>query len=232
MLLPIQATLETRMRKTAPTPRTRVRRSPEYAHYDRQALYDVIDAAHLCHIAFHDGNSVHSLPVACWRVGGYLHIHGSTGSRLMQSLCIGMEVSVSICHFDGLVLARSAFNHSMNYRSAVIYGCFTPINDETAKLEVLDHFMERLAPGRLHEIRNGNRKELGATIVLRLPLAESAVKIRTGGPIDDDKDMDLPAWAGVLPVVQMKLPAIAEPGLRVATPDYVQAWTAEAYKPA
>ncbi len=210
---------------TASSPRTKIRRIPENAAYDRETLYAIIDATYLCHIAFHDDNGTHCLPMACWRTGEYLYIHGSNGSRLMKQLAGGLEVSIAISHLDGLVLARSAFNHSMNYRSAVIYGQFQKIATEADKSTAMDAFMDKIAIGRKNEARGGSQQELGATIVLRIPLNEAAAKVRSGPPIDDEKDLHIQAWTGVLPIVAQHVTPIAEAGNDVAEPEYVLLWT-------
>ena len=195
---------------TSSTDRTRVRRVAHRAHYDRTTLHAILDEAYVCHIAFADEHGVHCIPTACWREGNHLYIHGSNGSRMLKLAASGAQVCVTVTHLDGLVLARSAFNHSMNYRSAVIYGAFEVVPDEQ-KPAVLDAFMEVLAPGRSRQARPGNAKELAATTVLRIPLDEAACKVRVGGPKDDAEDLDLPVWAGVE----------AAPA---GTPDYVQEW--------
>jgi nitroimidazol reductase NimA-like FMN-containing flavoprotein (pyridoxamine 5'-phosphate oxidase superfamily) len=206
-----------------PSDRTRIRRSPERAKYDQETLYQIIDAAYLCHIAFYDGTSTHCIPTACWRSGEHLYIHGSTGGRLMKLLSKGVEASVAITHLDGLVLARSAFNHSMNYRSAVIYGQFEQVLTEADKSAALDALMDKIAIGRKEEVRPGNSKEIAATIMLRVSLTEAAAKVRSGGPIDDEKDMQIGAWAGVLPLEQVQTTPVPD-GKYAAIPAYVREW--------
>ncbi|MBN3815988.1 pyridoxamine 5'-phosphate oxidase family protein, partial [Paraburkholderia sp. Se-20369] len=166
-----------------PSPRTRIRRVAHLGHYDRATLDSIVDAAYLCHVAFADAHGTHCIPTACWREGDHLYIHGSNGSRMLKLAATGAPVCVAITHLDGLVLARSAFEHSMNYRSAVIYGTFEAV-EGPAKAAALDTFMERLAPGRSREVRPGSANELAATTVLRIALAEAACKVRTGGPDD------------------------------------------------
>ncbi|MDR7307304.1 pyridoxamine 5'-phosphate oxidase family protein [Rhodoferax saidenbachensis] len=206
----------------APTDRTRVRRIAENAHYDRATLHAIIDAAYLCHLAFADEKGTHCIPMACWREGEYLYIHGSNGGRLLKLLQKGTQACVTITHLDGLVLARSAFNHSMNYRSAMVYGVFERVEDKRA---ALDAFMQHLAPGRQHEARPGSDKEFAATTVMRISLDEAACKVRSGGPVDDEEDMAHPAWAGVLPFVVMHTPPVVDPVCGIAPPAYVQGWT-------
>jgi len=205
-----------------PTVRTRVRRVAHRGHYDRTTLHAILDEAYVCHVAFADELGVHCIPTACWREGDHLYIHGSNGSRMLKLAGSGAQVCVTVTHIDGLVLARSAFNHSMNYRSAVIYGAFEVVPD-AQKPVVLDTFMDVLAPGRSQQVRPGNAKELAATTVLRIPLDEAACKIRTGGPKDDAEDLDLPVWAGVLPMALLPLSPVVD-AAPAGTPDYVQEW--------
>ncbi|WP_370152893.1 pyridoxamine 5'-phosphate oxidase family protein [Ferrovibrio sp.] len=181
-----------------PSPRSRVRRVADRGHYDAATLHAILDAAHVCHVGFvQDGQPV-VIPTACWREGDHLYIHGSTKSRMAMALAEGIPACVTVTLLDGLVLARSAFHHSMNYRSVVAFGRFEKL-DDAAKLAALEAFTEHLAPGRWAEIRGPNRQEFKATMVLRLPLTEASAKIRRGPPKDDAEDMALPVWAGVLP---------------------------------
>jgi nitroimidazol reductase NimA-like FMN-containing flavoprotein (pyridoxamine 5'-phosphate oxidase superfamily) len=204
-----------------PSDRTRVRRIPELAHYDRATLHAIVDAAYLCHVAFTDDKGTHCIPTACWREGEYLYIHGSNGGRLVKQLLGGTQVCVTLTHLDGLVLARSAFNHGMNYRSAMVYGVFEPVADKRAALDVL---MDKIVPGRKSEVRPGSDKEFAATTVLCIALTEAACKVRSGGPNDDEGDMARPVWAGVLPMVLQAAPAVTDPQCSVAAPDYVRQW--------
>jgi nitroimidazol reductase NimA-like FMN-containing flavoprotein (pyridoxamine 5'-phosphate oxidase superfamily) len=205
-----------------PSDRSRIRRVADRARYDRETVHAIVDAAYVCHVSFSDAKGVHCIPTACWREDDHLYIHGSNGSRLLKRLLDG-EVCVTITHVDGLVLARSAFNHSMNYRSVVVHGRFEPVPAEH-KVEALHRLMDHIAAGRRHEARPGDASELAATTVLRLPLAESSAKVRTGGPEDDEADMALDVWAGVLPL----LTVCGEPqrdGLDDGVvPAYVKAW--------
>ncbi|MDZ7920989.1 pyridoxamine 5'-phosphate oxidase family protein [Rhodoferax sp.] len=215
--------MTTTTKPTAPSDRTRVRRIAENAHYDATTLHAILDAAYVCHVAFVDDKGTHCIPTACWREGEHLYIHGSNGGRLIKLLAQGTQACVTVTHIDGLVLARSAFNHSMNYRSAMVYGQFEKVDDKAA---ALDTFMRHLAPGREHEARPGNDKELAATTVMRISLAEAACKVRTGGPNDDEDDMVVAAWAGVLPLVQQRGVPVADPRCTVPAPAYVQQWAA------
>ncbi|WP_010094858.1 pyridoxamine 5'-phosphate oxidase family protein [Burkholderia ubonensis] len=211
---------------TSPSARTRIRRITKLGRYDRATLHAIVDAAYVCHVAFADEHGVHCIPTACWRDGDHLYIHGSNGSRMLKLATDGAQVCVTITHLDGLVLARSAFEHSMNYRSAMIYGAFDAVEGE-AKAAALETFLERLAPGRSREVRPGDANELAATTVLRIPLEEAACKVRSGGPEDGEDDLSLPVWAGVLPLaLQPQAPVVdAAP---TGTPEYVKQWRVHA----
>ncbi len=211
---------------TAPTERTRVRRNAKAASHDRTTLHAIIDAAWLCHVAFHDGDSTHSIPTACWREGEHLYIHGSNGGRLTKLLMQGVQACVAIAHLDGLVMARSAFSHSMNYRSAMIYGRFEAVDDEAAKRASMAAFIDKVAPGRQADVRPGSDKEFAATTVMRIALTEAACKVRTGGPNDDAEDMGIRAWTGVLPMAMVRQAPVADAGCSAVTPAYVAAWDA------
>lgn len=206
---------------TAPSDRTRIRRTAQNADYDRATLHAILDAAYVCHLAFADEKGSHCIPTACWREGEYLYIHGSNGSRLIKLLAKGTQACVTVTHVDGLVLARSAFSHSMNYRSAMVYGSFEKVIDKAA---ALDTFIRHLAPGREHQARPGNPKEMAATTVMRMALTEAVCKVRTGGPKDDEEDMQFPVWAGVLPLVQQRTAPITAPLCKHPAPDYVLSW--------
>jgi nitroimidazol reductase NimA-like FMN-containing flavoprotein (pyridoxamine 5'-phosphate oxidase superfamily) len=209
---------------TPPTDRTRVRRVAENANYERATLHAIIDAAYLCHVAFSDAKGTHCIPTACWREGEHLYIHGSNGGRLVKLLDKGTQACVTITHLDGLVLARSAFNHTMNYRSAMIYGSFEKVADEQDKRATMDVFMDKIAVGRQFEARPGNDKEFDATTILRIALDEAACKVRSGGPVDDEEDMAVAAWTGVLPFVVEKGAPVRHEQCDVADPDYVKGW--------
>lgn len=207
---------------TAPSSRTQVKRGASKASWDPALLHAIVDAAYVCQVAFADPHGVHCIPTACWRSGDYLYIHGSNGSRMLQCL-VEEDCCVTITHLDGLVLARSAFNHSMNYRSAMVYGRFEIVG-EPAKRQALVDFMDHLAPGRQAEIRPGNDKEFAATTVLRIPLAEAVCKVRTGPPDDDAEDMGIAAWAGVLPLGEARGTPVPDAHCAVPAPGYVQDW--------
>lgn len=184
---------------TAPSARTRIRRLPERAHYDNDTLTSIIDAAIVCNVAFQMDGVVHAIPTIHWREGEYLYIHGAKASRMLKAL-MHSEVCITITHVDGLVLARSAMHHSMNYRSAVIYGKFEPVTETEEKQRSLQAFLNGLYPGRWETLRPMTTKELNATSVLRISLMEASAKVREGGAKDDEGDLDWPVWAGVIPL--------------------------------
>ena len=188
------------MTNFTPTKRTEVHRLPKRGMYDREAIYRVLDEGLVCHIGFvAEGHPV-VIPTGYGRHGDTLYVHGSTASRMFRALGQGAEVCVTVTLLDGLVLARSAFHHSMNYRSVVIFGKATVLEDPAAKREALRAFTEHVAPGRWPGIRLPTEKELQATTVLAIPLEEVSAKVRTGPPLDDEEDYALPVWAGVLPL--------------------------------
>lgn len=209
---------------SSPSDRTKVRRIAENARYDTETLHSIIDAAYLCHLAFADKKGTHCIPMACWRENNHLYIHGSNGGRLIKQLLQGTQVCITITHLDGLVLARSAFNHSMNYRSAMIYGVFEQVQDEAEKRHSMAAFMDKIALGRQAQARPGNDKEFAATTVLRICLDEAACKTRSGGPNDDADDMAVPVWVGILPFSTQHAAPIPHPSCNQLAPDYVQQW--------
>lgn len=191
----------------ATTDRTVPTRARERASYDREVVHAILDAGCVCHLGFiRDGAPV-VLPTLYGRVGESLYVHGSTGSRPLRSAAEqpddgepGLAVCLTVTHVDGLVLARSAFHHSINYRSVVVHGTARPVLDPEERAAALDALVDHVLPGRAADSRRANAKELAATAVLRLDLAEVSAKIRTGGPSDDAEDLALPYWSGVLPV--------------------------------
>jgi uncharacterized protein len=207
----------------APTARTQVRRVAERGCYDRTVFDRIIDQAWHCHVAFSAAGSVHCIPTACWREQDHLYIHGSNGSRLLKALGDGAQACVCITHLDGLVLARSAFHHSMNYRSVVIYGQFERV-PEDAKPLALQQFMRRIDVDREREARAPDPTELAATSVLRISTAEAAAKTRSGGPKDDEADLSLPVWGGVLPMATQHFDPIGDANCIVEPPSYVRRW--------
>lgn len=185
---------------SAPTPRTRIVREPERAVYDRAAAYEVLDEGFICHVGFSVDNQPYVIPTGYGRSGDNLYIHGSAASRMLRNLDQGVPVCVTVTVLDGLVLARSIFNHSMNYRSVVVLGTAKAVTDAAEKLEALRLLSEHILPGRWAESRLPNEKELKATMILRLPVEEFSAKVRQGPAIDDEDDYAFRTWAGVLPL--------------------------------
>ncbi|MGH9283298.1 MAG: pyridoxamine 5'-phosphate oxidase family protein [Acidimicrobiales bacterium] len=182
------------------TPRTTVRRRPERAHYDRASVEAILDEGLVAHVGLAVDGQPFVIPMVYARVGDDLYLHGSAASRLLRALAGGAAVCVTVTLLDGLVLARSAFHHSMNYRSVVVVGEAVPVTDHGERDRALAAMVDHAVPGRSAEVRAPDRKELAATLVIRVPLEEASAKVRTGPPIDDDRDLDLPVWAGVLPL--------------------------------
>ena len=208
------------------TDRTRIRRLPEKAATDRAALDAVLDAAKVAHVAFvHEGQPV-NIPVASARDGDRLLLHGSTASRMMRSLAEGIPVCVAVTLLDGLVLARSALEASMHYRSAMVFGRCTPV-PAAEKEAALRAMSEAWMPGRWDSLRLPTKKELAGTLVLELPLEEWSVKLSDGDPTDLPEDLDHPVWAGVLPIVTTYGDPRPAPDLRGnhPVPSYLSEWT-------
>ncbi|HEV7645029.1 MAG TPA: pyridoxamine 5'-phosphate oxidase family protein [Pyrinomonadaceae bacterium] len=182
------------------TDRTRVRRIPKRGLYDRESIYAVLDASFICHVGFVVDGQPYVIPTGYARRGDTLLIHGSSASRMLRDLAEGVDVCVTVTILDGLVLARSAFNHSMNYRSAVVLGKATVITGDKEKNEALLALSEHFIRGRWDEVRLPTELELKATTVLSLPIDEASAKVRDGGPVDDHEDYELDVWAGVLPM--------------------------------
>jgi uncharacterized protein len=183
-----------------PTARTQVKRLPKRASYDRAQVYSILDEGRVCHVGFVVDGQPYVIPTGYARVDDMLYLHGSAASRMLRSLDEGMAVCVTVTLVDGLVLARSAFHHSVNYRSVVALGRARPVTNCDEKLRALRSFTNHLVPGRWDEVRSPTGQELKATSVLVLPLAEVSAKVRTGPPLDDEEDYSLPIWAGVVPV--------------------------------
>ena len=183
-----------------PSTRTRVVREPQRAVYDREAVYGILDEAFICHVGFVVDEQPFVIPTSYGRMGDTLYIHGSAASRMLRNLDQGIPVCVTVTLLDGLVLARSIFNHSMNYRSVVILGTAELVKDPGEKLAALRSLSEHILPGRWVEARQPNEKELKATFALRLPIDEFSAKVRQGPPIDDEEDYAFRTWAGVVPL--------------------------------
>ena len=182
------------------TQRSKLRRLPKRGSQERELIYSILDEALIAHVGFITDNQPFVIPMAYGRKGDRLYLHGSSVSRLIKTLEKGVEVCFTVTLVDGLVVARSLFHHSMNYRSVVLFGKAELVDNETDKMTALEAFTEQIIPGRWQEARIPNAKELFATTVLTLPIEEGSAKIRTGQPLDDEEDYALPIWAGELPL--------------------------------
>ena len=183
-----------------PTPRTRVVRESDRGVYDRDTVNRILDEGFLCHVGFIVDGQPYVIPTSYGRDGDMLYVHGSAASRMLRNLDQGIPVCVTVTLLDGLVLARSVFNHSMNYRSVVILGTAMLVDNPEEKLAALLALSEHILPGRWDDSRQPNEKELKATSVLRIPIEEFSAKVRVGPPIDDEPDYTFPTWAGVIPL--------------------------------
>jgi nitroimidazol reductase NimA-like FMN-containing flavoprotein (pyridoxamine 5'-phosphate oxidase superfamily) len=192
--------LEATNPNSAPTPRTRIVREPQRAVYERDAINQILDEAFLCHVGFAVEGQPYVIPTSYGRDGDTLYIHGSAASRMLRNLDKGVSVCITVTLLDGLVLARSVFNHSMNYRSVVVLGIATLVDDPAEKLAALRALSEHIILHRWDDARQPNEKELKATSVLRLPITEFSAKVRVGPAIDDEEDYSFPTWAGVIPL--------------------------------
>jgi hypothetical protein len=212
---------------TIPTTRTRVVREPDRGVYDRQTVYNILDEGFICHVGFNVDGQPFVIPTSYGRAGDNLYIHGSAASRMLRSLDGGIPVCVTVTLLDGLVLARSIFNHSMNYRSVVILGTATAVQDPTEKLEALRSLSEHILPGRWEDSRHPNERELKATTALRLPITEFSAKVRQGPPIDDEEDYAFRTWAGVIPLQMIaRAPAAdARCPSEITAPGYVTGYS-------
>jgi uncharacterized protein len=215
------------MERFRPTERTTLRRLPKRAEFDRASVYQILDEGFICHVGFAVDGQPFVIPTGYGRVGNRLYIHGSAASRMLKAIGEGIEVCVTVTLVDGLALARSAFHHSMNYRSVVVFGRATAVEDAEEKMEALRAFTEHVMPGRWAEVRWPNESEMKATTVLALPLEEASAKVRTGPPIDDEEDYELDVWAGVLPLRLQAGEAINDERLpsEISLPEYVRQYS-------
>lgn len=207
---------------SASNARSEVRRLAKRAVYDRAAIDAILDEGLICHVGFVVDGQPYVLPTIHVRIGDSLFLHGSPASRTLQALAGGAEACVTVTLVDGLVLARSAFHHSMNYRSAVIFGKGSAVADEATKVEVLRCLSEHLIRGRWADVRGPSPSELKGTLVVEIPIDEASAKVRTGPPLDDEEDYALYVWAGVLPLRLAAQAPLADPRLPVglAVPNY------------
>ena len=202
----------TTSQSAAVSERTRVRRVPQRGVYDRSVIDAILDEALTCHVGLVVDAQPFVIPTIHFRIGDELYIHGSAASRMIEHGASSAPLCVTVTLVDGVVLARSAFHHSMNYRSVVILGQARVVSDRHEKLAALTVLVNRFSPGRAERVRGPNEQELKATTLLALPIAEASAKVRQGGPIDDEEDLALPVWAGVIPLRLEARPAVvAEP---------------------
>src|SRR5271166_1918776 len=210
-----------------PTPRTRLVREADRAVYDREAAYRILDEGFLCHVGFVAEGQPFVIPTSYGRNDDNLYIHGSAASRLLRQMKDGVPVCVTVTLLDGLVLARSIFNHSMNYRSVVVLGQATLVDDPAEKIEALRRLSEHIIPGRWADSRQPNARELKQTSVLRVPIEEFSAKVRVGPPIDDEDDYSFPTWAGVVPLEMKAEVPIDDPrlGANIHVPLYAREYS-------
>lgn len=214
------------------TQRSQIKRLPQRGDYDRRHIYQILDEGLICHVGFVVEGQPFVIPTSYGRMDDKLYIHGSPASRMLRSLQQGIEVCVTVTLLDGLVLARSAFHHSMNYRSVAIFGRAIAVETPEEKMIALKAFTEHIIPKRWSEIRSPTHQEMNGTLVLSLPLQEASAKVRTGPPIDDEADYDLSVWAGELPLQLTTKPPIADPRLSpdIGIPGYIQRYDRHSIK--
>jgi hypothetical protein len=210
------------------TARTAVRRLPDRGRYDREEVNAVLDAGFICHVGFCVEGQPYVVPTSYWRKGDQVYFHGSAASRMLRTLSGAVQVCLTATHVDGLVLARSGFHHSINYRSVMVLGNATLVTDKDEKSAAFKDFVDYVLPGRWSEIRWPNEQEMKATSVLRLPIEEASVKIRIGDPKDDAADLDMNVWAGVIPLFTVPGDPIPAKDLRpgIAEPAYARGYRA------
>ncbi len=214
-----------------PTAKTRVKRMNKRAHYDRETVHAIIDAALVGHVGYVIDGQPYVTATNIWREGDHLYWHGSSASRMLKSVREAIPVCVTVTHIDGLVMARSAFHHSVNYRSAMIFGKAAMVEDPKEKLKTLEAFTERVAPGRWATLRPVTPQELKATMVVGMPIEEAVAKVRTGPPVDDEPDYAMDIWAGVVPLRLTAGTPIPDPRLKPRTrlPKSLRSYDVEAY---
>jgi nitroimidazol reductase NimA-like FMN-containing flavoprotein (pyridoxamine 5'-phosphate oxidase superfamily) len=201
-----------------PSARTRVKRMPARGHYDRETVHAILDAGMICHVGYVVDGQPYVTPTAYWREGDRVYWHGSSASRMLRQVKGGIPVCFTVSLLDGIVLARSGFHHSLNYRAVMALGKAEAVEGEAAKLAALEAFSERLVPGRWRELRPATAQEVKATTILHMDLNEASAKLRSGPPGDEEADYALPIWAGVLPVRLMTGTPEPDPRLAPGTP--------------
>jgi uncharacterized protein len=204
-----------------PSARSTVKRHPERGAYERDVIDSILDEALVCHVGFAIDGQPFVIPTIHARDGDVLYLHGSPGSRMLRNLRNGVDACVTVTLLDGLVLARSVYNHSMNYRSVVVIGRAREVTDREEKLRAMRCVVEHIVPGRWEDARQPSEKEIKATTILALPLTEASAKIRTGSAADDEDDLDLPVWAGVIPLALQSSEPLPEEGVTDSPPGYV-----------
>ena len=206
------------------TKRTTLKRLPKRGVYDRNSVDAILDEGFICHVGFAVEGKPVVIPTGYARIEDRLYIHGSQASRMLRTLSQGIDVCVTVTLLDGLVLARSAFHHSINYRSVVVFGTATLVEDDADKNSALFAFSEHVIPGRWNDVREPTAEELAMTSVLSLELTEASAKVRTGPPLDEEEDYSLPVWAGVIPLRLSPAEAVNDPRLpdNIAVPSYVK----------
>ncbi len=211
----------------APSARTKVQRHPERSTYDRKAVRSILDEGLICHLGFVVDGTPFVMPTMYARLGDHVYIHGSPASRMLRTAAGALDVCLTVTLLDGLVLARSVFSHSMNYRSVVVVGRAREVTDREEKMRASEALVEHVCRGRWADARHPNRKELDTTVILELSLDEASAKVREGGPRDSEADRDLPVWAGHVPLIVRPLPPVPDeplgPGL--PAPGYAARYT-------
>lgn len=207
-----------------PSKKTKVSRAPKRGHYDKQTIYNILDDDFVCQIGFVHEDIPVVIPTIYGRIGNYLYIHGASVSRMLLELEKGHTVSLNVTKTDGIVLARSAFHHSLNYRSVTIFGKAVLVLEEQERMDALKIISDQVIPGRWEEVRMPSEKELKATKIIKIPISEASAKIRTGPPVDDKGDYSLPVWAGVLPIEERYGIPVVDPDMKVKAdiPESVQ----------
>jgi uncharacterized protein len=200
------------------TDRTKLKRLPKRGHFDRETVYAILDEGFICHVGFAVDGQPFVIPTGYARAGDNLYIHGSQASRMLRTLSGGLDACVTVTIIDGLVLARSAFHHSMNYRSVLVFGRATVVDDPEEKMTALVALSEHIVRGRWADVREPNDEEMVQTTVLCLPIEEASAKIRTGPPLDDEEDYALPIWAGVVPLRLVAGDPVNDPRLPAGIP--------------
>ncbi|MCG8692825.1 MAG: pyridoxamine 5'-phosphate oxidase family protein [Minwuiales bacterium] len=201
-----------------PTDRSRAKRLHQRAAYDRETIYPILDAGVICHVGYAIDGQPYVTPTCYWREGDRLYWHGSSASRMLRQVKTGIPACVTVTHFDGLVLARSGFHSSINYRCVMAFGAAIEVTDKASKTAALEAFVERLTPGRWAELRPMTDQELKATTVVSMEIEEASAKVRTGQPADDDEDYALDVWAGVVPIRQIAGTVEPDPKLKASVP--------------